>query len=68
MSMFYIQYCSMYGCYAMVINAESREEATECVEEQLMFYDDEFFVEEYDAFNLEHRTTLEENGGEPVEI
>lgn len=68
MSLFFVQYFSGIGHDEMIVEADSLNEAYDFAEENLMFYDDEFFVEEYDAFNLEHRTTLEENGGEPVEI
>ena len=46
----------------MVIQADSLNEAYDFAQENLMFYDDDFFVEKYDESNLHHKAVLEREG------
>lgn len=62
MSLFFVQYFSGIGHDEMIVEADSLNEAYDFAEENLMFYDDEFFVEEYDESNLYHKTVLEREG------
>ena len=62
MSLFFVQYFSGIGHDEMIVEADNLNEAYDFAEENLMFYDDEFFVEEYDESNLYHKTVLEREG------